>query len=137
MDRVMRLYLDEKISADGFASEYTPLEARFKQVSDQIPAIQGDLDFLKIRALSGDEILTEARDLYARWPDLSRDEKRKIIESVTEKIMVGKDDVTIDLCYLPSPSEFMAEEQRNLRDSSRRPASRWRGRSPFPSRAQS
>jgi site-specific DNA recombinase len=137
MDRVMRLYLDEKISADGFASEYTPLEARFKQLSDQLPEIQGDLDFLKIRALSGDEILAEARDLYSRWSDLSRDEKRKIIETVAEKITVGKDDVTIDLCYLPSPSEVMAEEQRNLRGSSPPPASRWREKSWCPSRGRS
>jgi hypothetical protein len=109
MDRVMRLSLDEKISADGFASEYSPLEVRFKQLSDQIPEIQGELDFLKIRALSGDEILTKARDLYAHWPDLSRDEKRRIIETVTEQITISKDDVTIDLSYLPSSSEIMTE----------------------------
>jgi site-specific DNA recombinase len=114
MDRVMRLYLDEKISADGFAREYGPLELRFKQLSEQVPEIQAALDFLKIRALSGEEILAEAKDLYSRWPDLTREEKRKIIETITEKITVGKDDVTIDLCYLPSSSEFMAERQRDL-----------------------
>jgi site-specific DNA recombinase len=64
MDQVMRLYLDQKISADGFAIEYAPLKGRFKQLSDQLPEIQGELDFLRIRALSGDEILAEARDLY-------------------------------------------------------------------------
>ncbi|WP_414645322.1 recombinase family protein [Candidatus Binatus sp.] len=126
MDRVMRLYLDEKISSDGFSSEYHPLEERFKQISQQIPELQGELDFLKIRALSSDEILTEAKDLYARWPDLRNDEKRRIIETITEKITIGKDDITIDLCYLPSSSEFMAEKQRNLTGSSRPPASRRR-----------
>jgi len=137
MDRVMRLYLDQKISGDGFASEYGPLEGRFKQLSDQTPEIQGELDFLKIRALSGDEILAEARDLYTRWPDLSRVEKRRITETVTEKITVGKDDVTIDLCYLPSSSEIMAEKQRKLTDSSPQSTSRWPERSRYRAPAQS
>ena len=137
MDGVMRLYLDQKISGDGFASQYGPLEVRFKQLSDQISEIQGELDFLKIRALSGDEILTEARDLYSRWPDLTREEKRRIIETITEKITLGKDDVTIDLCYLPSSSEIMADRQRNFTGSSRRPASRLPGTSSCPSRARS
>ena len=136
MDRIMRLYLDEKISGDGFAREYSPLEARFKQISEQIPELQGELDFLKIRTLSSDEILTEAKDLYARWPDLRNDEKRRIIETITEKISIGKADITIDLCYLPSPSEFMAGKQRNLTDSSPPPASRRRETSACPSRAR-
>jgi site-specific DNA recombinase len=123
MDRVMRLYLDEKISEDGFASEYGPSEIRLKQLSDQLPELQGELDFLKIRALSSDEILTEAKDLYARWQNLTHDEKRKIVEAITERITVGKDDVTIDLCYLPSSAEFVAEKQRNFTGSSPRPAS--------------
>jgi site-specific DNA recombinase len=136
MDRVMRLYLDEKISGDGFASEYGPLETRFKQLSDQIPEIQGELDFLKIRALSSDEILTEAKDLYGRWRELTREEKRKIVETITEKITVGKEDVTIDLCYLPSSSEFVTEKQRNFTDSSQRRASPRPETSACPSRAR-
>jgi len=122
MNKVYRLYIDDKISAEGFGHAYRPLEERLAQLKDQIPDLQGEIDFLKIRALSSDHILAEAKDLYGRWPDLTTDEKRKIIETITEKIAIGKDDITIDLCYLPSSSEVMAERQHNLRGSSRRPA---------------
>jgi hypothetical protein len=41
------------------------------------------------------------------------------VENITERIVIGKDDVTIELAYLPSPSEIASKGQRNLRDSSR------------------
>ncbi|HEY7219631.1 MAG TPA: hypothetical protein VH985_14695, partial [Candidatus Binatia bacterium] len=68
------------------------------------------------------EVLTEAKDLYGRWPSLQPEAKRKIVENITDRITIGKDDVTIDLCYLPSSSEMMADKSRNLRDSWQRPA---------------
>src|SRR5947208_52522 len=114
MDKIMRLYLDDKITADGFGTQYRPLEERSKQLENELPKLQGELDFLKIKFISSDEVLTEARDLYSRWPSLEPESKRKIIENITDKITIGKDDVTIDLCYLPSSSEMMAEKSRNL-----------------------
>ena len=63
-----RAALDDKITSDGFRHEYHPLEERAKQLSDRIPELQGELDFLKIKFLSSDEVLTEAKDLYGRWP---------------------------------------------------------------------
>lgn len=122
MDKIMRLYLDDKITPDGFGIQYRPLEERSKQVDEQLPQLQGELDFLKIKFISSDEVLNEAKDLYGRWPSLEAEAKRRIIENITDRITIGKDDVTIDLCYLPSSSEMMVEKSRNLKDSSRRPA---------------
>ena len=119
MDTLYRLYLDNGISSQGFGSRNRPLEERLNQLENQIPELQGEIDFLKIKFLSSDQILTDARDLYGRWPELERQEKRKIVENITEKITIGKDDVTIDLCYLPSSSEIMATGQRDFTDSSR------------------
>jgi hypothetical protein len=52
-----------------------------------------------IKFISSDEVLTEAKDLYRRWPTLEPNAKRKIIENITDRITIRKDDVTIDLCY--------------------------------------
>jgi len=38
MDKIFQLYLDERISADLFGSQYPPLETQAKQMEDQIPA---------------------------------------------------------------------------------------------------
>jgi len=64
-------------------------------------------------------VLSEAQDLYTRWPELDSHEKRKVVEAITEKVIIGKDEVTIHLCYLPVTSEIMAAGQHIPRDSSR------------------
>lgn len=122
MDKVYRLYIDDQITSEGFGRQYKPLEERLKQIENQIPELQAEIDFLKIQYLSSDQILNEAKDLYVHWSELSEEEKRKIVENITEKIIVGKEDVTINLCYLPSSSETMTAGQHNFRDSWHIPA---------------
>lgn len=117
MDKVYRLYVADQISPDGFGRQYKPLEGRLKQLEEELPRLQGEVDFLKIQHLATDQVVSEARDVYARWPNLEQEEKRRIIEAVTERITVAKDEVSIDLCYLPSASELAAKGQRDVMDS--------------------
>jgi site-specific DNA recombinase len=114
MKKVYRLYVEDKITGDGFAREYKPLEERLKAMEDQVPHLQAEVDFLKIQYMSSDEIISEAKDLWTRWPDLAAEEKRQVVENITEKLVIGKDEVDIQLCYLPSPSQNVAGRQRNL-----------------------
>jgi site-specific DNA recombinase len=118
MDKLLRLYMADQISSEGFGRENRPLEEQLRQLEEQIPHLQGEVDFLRIQYLSSDQIFTEAQNVYACWPELEFEEKRHIVENIAEKIVIGKDDVTIELCYLPSSSEVMAKEQRNLTGSS-------------------
>lgn len=90
------------------------MEERLAQTEEEIPELQAEIDFLKIQYLSSDQIIHEAKDLYSRWPELTPEEKRKIVENITEEIIVGKQDVTINLCYHPSSSEMMTSRQRKL-----------------------
>jgi site-specific DNA recombinase len=117
MEKIYRAYISKEITMEGFGRHYKPLEERLKQIDGQIPEVQGGIDFLKIQYISSDQIFNEAKDLYSRWPQLMPEEKRKIIENITEKITIGNEDVTINLTYLPSSSELMASGQRNHRDS--------------------
>lgn len=111
MDKTYRLCIDGEITNKGFGKKYKPLEERLTQVEDEIPELQAEIDFLRIQYLSSDQILHEAKDLYSGWLELIPEEKRKILETITEKMTVGKEDVTINLCYLPSSSEMMTSKQ--------------------------
>jgi hypothetical protein len=62
MQKVYRLFVSDKISDDGFALQYRPLEERLKQIQDELPRLQGEVDFKTIQLLSGDQILSEAKD---------------------------------------------------------------------------
>lgn len=117
MQRVYRAYVADEISVQTYGSQYRPLEERLGQIDDELPRLQGHLDFLKIQLLSQDEALTEARDLYSRWTDLELDDKRQIIDTIVEQVVVGKGDVEIHLSYLPSSSEVVAQRQRIHRGS--------------------
>ncbi|HEY3377482.1 MAG TPA: recombinase family protein [Armatimonadota bacterium] len=112
MDQVYRLYIDKLITPNGFGDRYKPMEERLAQIDEQIPEVQAEIDFLKIQFKSSDQILSESKDLFTRWPQLAQSEKREIIESITERITIHKDEVIINLCYLPSSSELMATKQR-------------------------
>jgi len=115
MDRVYQLYMDGQISAEGFGTRYKPLEERLKQLDEEIPRLQAEVDYLKISMLSKDHMLTNARDLYARWPSLDYEEKRKVAESLTQRIIVGNGEIDIELCYLPSSEDMAKGSQTPMR----------------------
>lgn len=101
IDQLHDLYQSGMIDKTGFGAKYYPMADRLRQLDDEIPVAQAELDVMKIGHLSEEEIFTGAQDLYDRWPSLPDSEKRAIIEAITEKIVIGKDEVEINLLYAP------------------------------------
>ena len=121
-EKVKESYFSEEITVKTFGAEFRPLEERLEAIKAQMPELQGEIDFLKIKHLSSEEVIREAKDLFSRWNVLLFAEKRRIIENITNGISVGKDDITLNLAYVPSASELMAEKQQNVRGSWRPPS---------------
>lgn len=101
IDKLHDLYQSGAIDKAGFSQKYFPLAARKTELESELPALQAEVDALKIAQLSHEEIVVGARDLYSRWSSLAHQDKRRIIEAITERIVVGTDDITIDLLYRP------------------------------------
>lgn len=129
MQKSYRAYLADEIGMQTYGRQQRPLEERRTQLEAEIPRLQADVDFAKIQILSQEEIVNDARDLYTRWPELAFEDRRQIVETIVEKIIVGNDDITIDLSYLPPAGKLMLSSQRNVTDSSRRSTSPWPERS--------
>lgn len=104
-DRLYDLYLADAISKEDFGRRHRPLSERRAQLEEELPALQAGLDVLRISLFSRDEALTEARDLASRWGDLPSEEKRQIVEAITERIVVGRTDIEITLLHLPSGND--------------------------------
>ena len=66
-----------------------------------------------MRELSASEVALEAADLYKQWPTFESKDKRRIIDSIVEKMVVNRDEIDITLCYTPSCEE-LTKRQRNL-----------------------
>jgi site-specific DNA recombinase len=112
MTRTHRLYLDGGITSQGFAQFYKPAEERLNQLNAELPKLQAEVDLLKVDNLSADEILHEATTLYDRWPSLATEDKRKIAESLVEKIVIGDGEIDITFSYLPTCEEACKNQQR-------------------------
>jgi site-specific DNA recombinase len=101
-DRLYQLYLADGVSKDDFGRRNRPLSERRDQIEDELPRLQARVDILRIGTASQAEAIVEARDLSVRWDNLSFEDKRQIVEAITDRIIVGKEDVEIFLLYLPA-----------------------------------
>lgn len=120
MQKTYKLYQADQITVSGFGSIYKPLEEREKQLSKELVSLQSVYNSLQITNISAPDIIAEATTLHKLWPQFQPEEKRRIVESITERITLSKDQIDIKLSYLPS-SEELIKQQRNLLDSSQPP----------------
>jgi site-specific DNA recombinase len=103
IDQLYQLYFDGQIPKEGFGAKYRPLEERQKQIDTEVMDLQVQIDVGKIAKVNQDYMLREAKALHRRWPNLSHDTKREIVQAITTEIVVGKEEVDICLEYLPFP----------------------------------
>ncbi len=47
----------------------------------------------------------QTRDLYGRWSELSHEGKSQVVQAIVERITIGKDEIEIQLYYLPTHPE--------------------------------
>jgi site-specific DNA recombinase len=92
MNRTHRLYLDGQIPLEAFGTFYQPIEERLKQLQSELVPLQAEIDRVKVSKLTAEEVTAEAQTAYSRWPKLSNDEKRSIVEALLERIEIGKEE---------------------------------------------
>lgn len=113
------LRIDGELSKEEFATFYRPVQERLRQIEAQLPELEAEIDFLKIQSLSTDVVMQEATDLYQNWPNMPMEEKRSIVETITDKLIINEDSINISLAYLPPAPSFQnaGTSARNRTDS--------------------
>ena len=114
MDKTMQLYLAGQIPKDSFGKYFNPLDLQLKQIENTIPALQAEIDFVKIEYMNSDVIINEAQNLYDRWNTLGDFAKREIAEQITDRITIGGDEIKIKFSYNPVYFRNHPDWQRNL-----------------------
>lgn len=123
MERLVTMRLDGELDKDAFMELYKPREIRLLQMDEELPRLEAELDFRRIQQISADTVLAEAKELYDHWPDMSFEQKRAIVETITSHITIGKEDIHIELAYDPAASfRNGGNKQRNYRGSWKRSA---------------
>jgi len=112
MTRTHRLYIQDQITAQGFGDFYKPAEQRLNQLLAELPKLEAEVDFLKVNRLSADDVLHESNSLHESWPSLPSEDKRKIVEALIEKIVIGNGEIDITFSHLPSSEERCKTQQK-------------------------
>jgi len=98
--RVFDLYHAGQIKKDDFARHHRPISERRKQLEDELPRLQAELDVMHISVASQEEAVLGAQTLTGQWTSLTDGEKRQMVEATTSRIIIGKDEIEIDLHHL-------------------------------------
>jgi site-specific DNA recombinase len=121
MRKTYQLYQEDQITPEGFGKVYRPLEDQERALTAELPKLQAEVDAIEMHQISAEEVLAEATGLHRKWPHFGQEEKRRIIESIVEKVTLSGDTIDITWSYLTS-SEELTKRQRNVSDSSPLPA---------------
>lgn len=111
--RTFQLYLDQAIDSARFKELTAPTEERIRQLQEEAVRLQSDLDLCRVNSLSTETVVSEALDLQKRWPDLETEEKRRVVESIVERIVVDNDakEIEITLSCIPTSEETTNSQQ--------------------------
>ena len=104
IEKLFELHEKGQIETERFNEFYHGPNEQVKQLKRKIPQLEGEIFALKDQFKSSGYIIEEARSLYENWDKLSKEEKRNIIEIITEKIIVADQEVTINLNYILPPT---------------------------------
>ncbi|HEX3624886.1 MAG TPA: recombinase family protein [Verrucomicrobiae bacterium] len=112
MARTHRLYLDGGITSQGFGEFYKPAEERLNQLRAELPRLEAEVDLLKVNKLSTDDVVHESATLHERWPSMASDDRRKVVEALVEKVVIGDGEIDITYSYMPTSEELCKNQQR-------------------------
>jgi site-specific DNA recombinase len=117
MDEMVSMRISGDMPKDRFNEYFKPLEQRVRQMEDQLPELESEVDFLKINLLSADTVMRDAKNLYEYWPTMEAEDRRSIVEIITNRIVVGQKEIKISLSYIPSASQKAGNSTHNLKGS--------------------
>jgi len=86
MDRLLTLNIEGELPVKGFKKHYEPLFEQKEQIISNLAYLKGELQEMKEAQSTLPNVLTQSKDLYAKWHTLDRPEKRYIVESVVNRI---------------------------------------------------
>jgi site-specific DNA recombinase len=95
------LYGTKALDGNEFSRRHKPLVVRFKELENELPRLQADLDVAKVLTLNKEELAFEAKDLTERWTTLSPEDRHAIVNNIVDRITVGKDEIEINLIDIP------------------------------------
>ncbi|MBW4891136.1 recombinase family protein [Mucilaginibacter sp. HMF5004] len=113
VNTLVQLRMDGELAKERFKEQYDPLEERISQLDRQLPELEAEIDVRTITRLSSETVFAETRTLYEQWPNMPFEQKRSIVETITESIVIAKNEIVIRLAYEPPSMRNGGKRQSN------------------------
>ena len=103
IDILIDLYGKGALDEQGFRKRSEKHQLRKADLLEELPRLVARREALLASLSQTEEAYKESRDILTRWPTLSRENKRLIIEAVLERVIVDDDSVEFIFRFDPPP----------------------------------
>ena len=118
IEKIIDLHVEGQISKEAFKQHHDKPYNQLQAVEQEILTLESEIKLVTMQKDSVDVVMSEATNLYTNWDSFSQSEKRRLVEMITERIVIGTDDsINIELYRLMPDGQFSelgTNGQRNL-----------------------
>ncbi len=113
IDSVIDLFSDGAINKKLLTDKIAELQKRKQQLIKTIPALEGEIAFIKASTLHKDRLLSKVQSISSLWDSLNHDDEIKLVKELLSKVILDKHSLTFNFFYL---SDFI-KQSINVSDS--------------------
>jgi site-specific DNA recombinase len=101
IDSLLALHQSGAIDQDGFAKRYKPLGDRNRELQAELPRLIEKHRKLSNNLNRQDDVIAETQDIAKRYPKMTFNDRRRLVETVVDRVTV--DDDSVEFVYLFDP----------------------------------
>lgn len=118
LDSIILLHSEGKIPTEAFNEYHDKPYNELKIIEKELTNLESEIQFLSMKKNSVVEVMNQALSVYDKWDSFDMPKKRQLVELITEKIIIGKDDkITIQLYrLLPTSNDFFETKSNGQRN---------------------
>ena len=114
LDALIDLYQEDGISIKDFKRRSGPIQERIKQVEVQLPSLDDEIESLRSETFNMVDFVSDGEAMIKAWPDYDLVQKRQIVESIVDRIVIENENVEFHLNYIPGS---VAQENSDAKDA--------------------
>jgi site-specific DNA recombinase len=101
IDTLISLHQSKNLDEAAFKKRYQPLQTRMSELEAELPKLRHKEAKLRSILSRQGEALTETKALHTRYPTMSMQERRTLVEQVVDRVVVDDDEVTFEYYFDP------------------------------------
>jgi site-specific DNA recombinase len=101
IDSLLSLYQGGRLDEEAFSKRYEPLKIRLQELQAEQSKLNQMAHKLTSDLSRGEEALAETQDVAQRYPAMPFADRRRLVETVVERVTVGDDEVEFGYLFDP------------------------------------